>query len=136
MPSRRSGRPYYKSETGWESFPEGREGLGGPPRGPGGIGWVILRSRMGRRPTRRSERGRESYLEGWEWSGGYPEACKGSGGPTRVPGGVRRPTLRLWRVGKPMQRSGRFIWRFWRGRVAHSNVQKAHPEVQKAHSEF
>ena len=59
------GRPSRMAVRGWKDLLEGREGLGGYPRGPGEVG----------RYSQRARRCWEAFLEGWEASGGP------SGGP-------------------------------------------------------
>ena len=49
---RRVERPFQRDGWCWEALPEGREGSGGHPEGPGGI--------------RRNGRGWESPQKGWE----------------------------------------------------------------------
>ena len=92
------------------AHPEVREGLGGPPGGPGVVG----------RPTLRSGRG-------WEAN---PVVREGSGGPPGGPEGVQaaHPEVLDWSGGQPRSsgRVGRPTRKFGKGLEAHPEVWEAH----------
>ena len=87
--TRRSGWGQKAYPKVWEAYPEVRAGLGGPPKGPGGVEIPIWRFRRVVRytrgsggvvrPTRSSGRVQESNPEVRE---AYPEVCAGSGLPS------------------------------------------------------
>ena len=67
--------PIRRAARGFEAHSEVREGLKGPPEGPGGVG----------KPTLMSGRSRVAHPEVQEGSRGTPEVWEGSGDP---PGGM------------------------------------------------
>ena len=81
--------PSQRAERGWEARLEGRQGLGGHPKVPGGVG----------RPSQRARRDLQVLLAGWEGSGGSPEGPIGVGRPLQRAERVERPS-RLARRGR------------------------------------
>ena len=54
----------------WEALPDFRDGPGGPPNGPGGVG----------RPSGRTRRGLEDFRNVRKGLGGTPRVREGRGG--------------------------------------------------------
>ena len=121
-------RPYRRSGSGREAFPEVQERLEGPPEGLGVVVTLLVEVRQWSvglpkgpgvvgRPSQRSGSGREALLEVRAWSGGPP---RGSGGVSRRSwrsGSGRKalPKVSKWSggppggpgvVGRPSKRSG------------------------------
>ena len=65
---------------GWKDLLEGREGLGGYPRGPGEVGRYSQRAVRSWGTSQRVRRDQKAIPEGQEGSGGFPVGLKGLGG--------------------------------------------------------
>ena len=77
---------------GREALLEGRAGLGGPPKGLGGVGRLSRRSEMGRESPKEGWEEWEALQKGWEGLGGSPGEREECGGPSGGPRVVERPT--------------------------------------------
>ena len=78
-PSRMAGRDWKAlpgPEMGWKALLNGQEGLGDPPRGPGGVG----------RPSQVTYRGQEVLLEDQQRSGGLSGGSGVGGNPSWMEG--------------------------------------------------
>ena len=128
--SREAGRSQESPRRGEEPLPEGREGSGGPPVGPGEVESPSRRDDRGREspqetwrigmPSRRAGRGREALAKSQEGLGGIGSPPRGSGGLEALQEGwegqeflpecqkgLGVPPGGLARVGRPFWRAGR-----------------------------